>query len=171
MRLAFFPLAFLVALDITSAEHAPSVDRARALQVTSTGLLTPSEATSSLQDSITWTPLGSSGDLVGNPAGPVSSISGSTSVTAAGPPDGSYQMYQRLNQGTHVQYGFPDGMPLILVVGSGGGVTLSFDKPISAFAIYIKVGDHGTCPYRDETLIRICYACRACQWELFSKRP
>jgi hypothetical protein len=144
MRLACLPLALLAALHITSAEHAPSNDHARALQVTSTGQLTPSTATSSLQDSITWTPAGSPGNTFPSPAGPVSSISGSTTVTAA-LTDGQTSRYIRLDQGPDAQYGFPEGMPFIFF-GVAGEVTLSFDKPISAFATYMTVGGFCTCP-------------------------
>jgi hypothetical protein len=161
MRLAYLPLALLAALHITSAEHAPSNDHARALQVTSTGQLTPSDATLSLQDSITWTPLGSHGDIVENPAGPVtvSSISGSTSVTAL-VTDGPNSAYLRLDQRSDFSAGFLEGMPLMVFLNRGE-VTLIFDKPISAFATYMTVGDHYTCLYREMALTSVCYAYRA----------
>jgi hypothetical protein len=161
MRLAYLPLALLAALHVTSAEHAPSNDHARALQVTSTGQLTPSDATLSLKDSIIWSSAGERGNTFPSPAGPVTSISNSTSVTAASSTDGEFFLYERLDQGTNGQYyGFPEGMPLMLFI-DGGEVTLSFDKPISAFATYMTVGDHYTWLYRDNALISVCYACRA----------
>jgi hypothetical protein len=49
-------------------------------------------------------------------------------------------------------------MPLMLFLDEPK-VTLSFDKPISAFATYMAVSDHCTCPCRDKALTCVCYAC------------
>lgn len=142
MRLTCLPLALLaVLLDITSAEHAPSVNRARALQVTSTGQLTPVGDASLFSDSITWGVLGPNFVSVESPAGPVSSALGSTSVVVSTTGTKFFRFDATVEEAT----GFPVGMAVLATDqyhrDVEAKVTLDFAQPISAFGTYMQVGD------------------------------
>jgi hypothetical protein len=140
MRLAFFPLAFLVAASTTSADVTPPTEHVRALQTTSTGQLIPVGDVSLFSDSITWGVLGPTFSKVESPAGPVPSALGSTSVVVST----TGTQFYRFDATVEDFAGFPLGMPTLSADQSNSGevkVTLDFAQPISAFGTYMQVGD------------------------------
>lgn len=136
MRLAFFPLAFLVAASTTSADRMPPAKDVRALQATSTGQLIPVGDVSAFSDSISWGALGPDLFVVESPAGPVSSALGSTSVVVST----TGTKFYRISATVEESGGFPAGMSVLFTADEHSrDVTLAFAQPISAFGTYMQV--------------------------------
>jgi hypothetical protein len=166
MRLAFLPLASLVALGVVSAELRPPAHcvpsnktksgfacSTPALGAGKSELTGPvAESTSGaldeitgpefFEDTITWGALGTSGTTVGNPTPSVTSGTGFATVTAS--MTGSTSGFLRADQDVLWGGGFPSGMEVLYNFGAGE-VTLTFSEPISAFGIYMDVSRNVSC--------------------------